>query len=345
MIAPASVILVSVITILSCKSWCITPHTDRKQLCGVLLFAPFLILLVVIILTGSLYFTTALDSLSYRIPRMLMWLQEGRVHYINNPDARLNFMTPVWEFASTPIYQITGFRFLWLGSAISWVLLYLSLFVTSFCISSNADSRKWLTMIPAASVGFVLQASSTMNDIWAAALVLISLVFIIAFEKKPSFGDIVSSGLALSLAAGVKPHFAVLGLPTHQSIKASKHQSINASTHQRINALKHQRTKASTPRCQPRSSRSHQHQSKWNPPQQIVGENGGTKFPRNGALIRAPHKANGAHDFSKQTNKHNGPMSKRRARRGDVSKSIRRQHHSQALPNGAAGLRERGHVG
>ena len=213
MMAPASVILVSVITILSCKSWRITPHTDRKQLCGVLLFAPFLILLVVIILTGSLYLTTVLDSLGYRIPRMLMWLQEGRVHYINNTDARLNFMTPVWEFASTPIYQITGFRFLWLGSAISWVLLYLSLFVTSFCISSNADSRKWLTMIPAASVGFVLQASSTMNDIWAAALVSISLVFIIAFEKKPSFGDIVSSGLALSLAAGVKPHFAVLGLP------------------------------------------------------------------------------------------------------------------------------------
>jgi len=132
---------------------------------------------------------------------------------------------------------------------------------------------------------------------------------------------------------------------THSRTTAGTHQRIKVPTHQSTKAPKHQSINASTPRCQPRSSRSHQHQSKWNPPQQIVGENGGTKFPRNGALIRAPHKANGAHDFPKQTNKHNGPMSKRRARRGDVSKSIRRQHHSQALPNGAAGLRERGHVG
>lgn len=213
MMAPASVILLGVIGILSCKSWRSTSPADRGRLASALLFPPFLILLAAIILAGSLYLTTVLDSLSYRIPRVLMWLQEGKVHFIDNPDARLNFMTPVWEFASTPVYQVAGFRLLWLGSAISWVLLYLSLYTISLRITTSAATEKWLAIIPSAAVGFVLQAPSTMNDIWAAALVAISLVFILEFEEKSSFGDIISSGLALALAAGAKPHFAVLVLP------------------------------------------------------------------------------------------------------------------------------------
>ncbi len=186
---------------------------EKQALIQVIRFFPFLALLAAILLAGSLYITTVLDSLSYRIPRMLMWLQEGGIHHIENPDARLNFMTPVWEFAATPLYQLGGLRTLWLGSAISWILLFLSFFALTSKITSLQENRPWLAIIPAGAVGFVLQASSTMNDIWAAAFISISLVFIIAFEEEPSFSDLISSGLALSLAAGVKPHFSVLALP------------------------------------------------------------------------------------------------------------------------------------
>ncbi len=189
------------------------PPDEKQAIKQAFRFIPFLVLLAAILLAGSLYVTTVLDSLSYRIPRMLMWLQEGGIHHIENPDARLNFMTPVWEFASTPVYQATGFRFLWLGSAISWVLLYLSLAAVASRITPLRENASWLAIIPAAAVSFVLQASSTMNDIWAAAFVAISLVFILAFEEKRNFSDLVSSGLAISLAAGAKPHFAVLALP------------------------------------------------------------------------------------------------------------------------------------
>ena len=142
-----------------------------------------------------------------------MWLQEGGIHFIDNPDGRLNFMTPVWEFATTPIYQATGFHLLWLGSAISWSLLYLAFIFISHNLGADPKTARWLAMIPAASVGFVLQAASTMNDIWAAAFITMSLCFILMFEEKKEFCDLVSSGMALSLAAGAKPHFAVLALP------------------------------------------------------------------------------------------------------------------------------------
>jgi hypothetical protein len=186
---------------------------SRRELRADLTFPPYLILLVLIVLAGTLYITAVLDSLSYRIPRMLMWLQEGRLHFIDNPDFRMNFMSPFWEFVSTPIYQATGLRFLWLGSAVSWCLLYLSFVHLATQAGVDRTKLRWIAIIPTASVGFVLQAASTMNDIWAASLLAISLCFILGFEEKKRFWDMVASGLALALAANGKAHFAVLALP------------------------------------------------------------------------------------------------------------------------------------
>jgi hypothetical protein len=194
-------------------SWRGMQPEEKECLKNDLRFPPFLILLLLIALAGSLYTTAVLDSLSYRIPRMLMWLQEGSIHYIDNPDGRLNFMTPVWEFATTPLYQAAGFQLLWLGSGISWVLLYLAFIFLSRRLGADPKTSRWLAIIPSASVGFVLQAASTMNDVWAAAFIAISLAFILMFEEKQEFCDLVSCGLALALAAGAKPHFAVLALP------------------------------------------------------------------------------------------------------------------------------------
>jgi len=144
---------------------------------------------------------------------MQFWLQEGGVQHITSPDFRMNMMTPVWEFASTPLYQPTGLRLLWLGSAISWILLYLALVNLASRFGADRTKARHLAIIPAASVGFVLQAASTMNDLWAAALLAISLVMILSFERSRHFSAIVLSGLALALAANAKPHYAVLALP------------------------------------------------------------------------------------------------------------------------------------
>lgn len=210
--------IAATILLLSCafvfrKSFSKLDPENKGELLKDLVFPPFLIVLILIILAGSLYITAVLDSLSYRIPRMLMWLQEGKVHFIDNPDFRMNFMSPFWEFVSTPLYQVTGLRFLWIGSAISWCLLYLAFVFLAERAGVERSKLRWIALIPTASVGFVLQAASTMNDAWAAALLAISLCFLIAFEKERRFWDMVASGLALALAANGKAHFAVLALP------------------------------------------------------------------------------------------------------------------------------------
>jgi len=195
------------------RNWTRTKADERQALLDDLRFPPVLLLIGLVSLAGILYLPAVLDSVSYRIPRMLIWLQEGSVVYVDNPDARLNFMTPVWGFANSPLYLISGFRLLWLGGLISWILLYLSMVLVAVNLGAERSLARWLALIPTASVGFVLQASSTMNDVWAAALIAMSLVFILHFEKQREFRDILASGIALALAANTKPHFAVLALP------------------------------------------------------------------------------------------------------------------------------------
>lgn len=187
--------------------------SQRSEVLDDIRYWPFPLLLVLIVSAGLLYPSSVLDSLSYRIPRMLMWLQEGGVHIINSSDWRMDTMTPVWEFASTPIYQIFGLRLLWLGSAVSWVILYLSLVSIFSSFTEERTKARQLAVLCASSTGFVLQAASTMNDIWSVALLSLSLLYLLEAEKKICFWNIVLSGLAFSLAANVKPHYAVLALP------------------------------------------------------------------------------------------------------------------------------------
>ena len=194
-------------------NWRRTTQDDRRGLLDDIRFPPFLLIIGLVGLAGILYLPAVLDSVSYRIPRMLIWLQEGGVVFVDNPDARLNFMTPVWGFANSPLYLISGFHLLWLGGLISWILLYLSMVLVAVNLGAQRRLARWLALIPSASVGFVLQASSTMNDGWAAALIAMSLVFILHFEKQREFRDILGSGISLALAANTKPHFAVLALP------------------------------------------------------------------------------------------------------------------------------------
>ncbi len=209
----SSCLVIAGAAVIAKHQWRETTDTDRAALVADLRYLPVPLLLVLIALAGSLYPTAVLDSLSYRIPRMQFWLQEGGLQNITSPDFRMNMMTPVWEFASTPLYQLSGLRFLWLGSAISWILLYLTLVNLASLAGASANVARHVAIIPAASVGFVLQASSTMNDLWAAALLSISLVMILAFERTRDFSAIICSGLALALAANAKPHYAVLALP------------------------------------------------------------------------------------------------------------------------------------
>lgn len=191
--------------------WIHAPFTDRKEFLEWLGYWPWLGLTILILLASALYSPVTLDSLAYRIPRMLFWMQEGGLAYIPSCDSRLNYMTPNWEWVSMPLFLTGCDRLLRVPGILSWCLIYLI-----FCVWGKRlapDRVKSCAFLCVASTICVLQAASSVNDLFAAVLMLLSSVFIVRYEYSPKTESVVLSALSLALAAGTKPHFAVMALP------------------------------------------------------------------------------------------------------------------------------------
>lgn len=186
---------------------------EIRDLCSGLRFPPFLILGAMILVSALLYLPATHDSLSYRIPRMFLWLQEGVVGYVPASDERINYMTHNWELASLPILQLLGSRFLPTVSVISWIALYLLGRNWAGIMGFRGSMGNWVGLLPALCTFSALQARSTVNDLFAATLILTSAWFAFAFHRSPDSRKLVLSALALTLACGTKPHYIVLGGP------------------------------------------------------------------------------------------------------------------------------------
>ena len=176
-------------------------------------FPPFLIFGVIIFATAFLYLPVTHDSLCYRIPRMYLWLQEGHVGYVPTSDPRINYMTHNWELASLPVLQIFGVRFLPAVSVVSWILLYLLGRSWAGVAGFQDKMQNWAGLLPALTTFSVLQARSTVNDLFAATLIFASAWFAFSFHRSPDRWKLVLSAFALALACGTKPHYIVLGAP------------------------------------------------------------------------------------------------------------------------------------
>ena len=185
----------------------------RDDVASALRFPPFLILGAIIFVVSIIYLPVTHDSLSYRIPRMYLWLQEGHVGYVSTSDQRINYMTPNWELASLPVLLLMGTRFLTSLSFVSWILLYLVGREWAKAAGFKGKTILWVALFPALSAFSVLQARSTMNDLFVATLLFGCAWFAFSFSRSPDSRKLVLSGLALCIACGTKPHFLVLSLP------------------------------------------------------------------------------------------------------------------------------------
>lgn len=185
----------------------------RDDLIKPLKYLPFLLISSFIIIAGSIYNPNQLDALSYRLPRIYMWLQEGGIYFIPTADQRMNYMPVFWELNSLPFFGLFGDRGFWILNFLAWVSLWLILSdFADYCVE-EVSYRSRIAIIFLLSAFAVLQAPSTMNDLLATTLLLLSAAFIVRFEAQKNRWDIVCSGLAFAACTGTKPHFILLGLP------------------------------------------------------------------------------------------------------------------------------------
>jgi hypothetical protein len=188
----------------------VLPREEFTMLRQYFFFWPFWLLLGLISAAALIHPPTVHDSLSYRLPRILLWLQENQVSHISVADERINFMTHVWELVSLPFFRAIGDNLLEWQNIVSWLLFFLCSIGLTEMFVANPVLRRWIAISGAAAYLPLLQACRTSNDLFALVFVMLSVWFFLRARTSHCVGALLWSILALALAAGTKPHYALL---------------------------------------------------------------------------------------------------------------------------------------
>jgi len=165
----------------------------------------FLILASLSFLAGLLYAPNNYDALTYRVPRVMHWLQCEGWHWIHTDNVRMNTRATGFEWLMAPqLSLLKTDRVIFIANWFCYLLLPGLLF--SFLRSLGATSRSawvWMWLFPFGH-GYVLQASGIANDAFAAVYGLAALIRGMGFFRCGNKGDFYFAVLASALLSGTK---------------------------------------------------------------------------------------------------------------------------------------------
>ena len=163
---------------------------------------------------GILYPPSNYDALSYRLPRILHWLDVGHWHWIDGSNARQNYSAPGFEWLMAPLLVFFKTdRLFFLINWISFLLLPSLLFRTFRLAGIPANSCWWWMWLLPLGYGYVLQSGSIGNDAFATVYALASVSFVLSADRKESFSDFGWALLSVALLTGTKGSNLPLALP------------------------------------------------------------------------------------------------------------------------------------
>jgi 4-amino-4-deoxy-L-arabinose transferase-like glycosyltransferase len=184
----------------------------RDRLAGLLL--PILLCLLLLTLTAAVvYPPNNYDSMIYHVARVMHWAQQGSVaHYPTSILLQLQG-APLAEYFLLHLYLLTGTDALF--NLVQWLSLLLAILAV-YAAAELTFRRAGLTAsalavtLPMA----VLQASSTQNDLVAAAWLAVAVCLGLGALRRPKVTLLVPfTGLALGLAALTKPTALLISAP------------------------------------------------------------------------------------------------------------------------------------
>lgn len=174
----------------------------------------FALLALLVFVGGVLFAPSNHTGLSYRIPRVLHWLQAAEWHWIFAPNHRLNTRACGIEWLSAPLLLFTkSDRGLFLLNFIPFILmpgLIFSLF-TRLGVRARV-AWQWMWLLPTGYV-FLLQAGSAGNDAYPVVYALAAMDFACRAWKSRKATDVWHSLLAVALLNGAKASNLPLTLP------------------------------------------------------------------------------------------------------------------------------------
>ena len=178
-----------------------------------LAYGPFLLVGGLVLLGHCLYPPTMLDSLTYRLPRLFLWLQHGDLFHFISSDDRMNCMPQTWGLITLPLVQLAADHLIWLWTFASWIVLYLLAYDWALELNGEVQKSRRMAFIASTSTFAVLQAASSATDLFAGVMTLLALRFVMNFERTRDWPEIHWAVWSFCMATGTKPHFSVFGLP------------------------------------------------------------------------------------------------------------------------------------
>ncbi len=174
----------------------------------------FKLLAVLSLASALLYIPWSFDAVTYRLPRCLYWLAEGRWYWIGTIDGRLDYSSCGLEWQMIPLLLLAKTdRVLFLLSYLPFLLLPGLTYVGGRALGlARRPLLLWMWLVPA-SYCIVLQSSGLQNDGYTTSYTVACLAFAgVAIRRRDPVACLFA-GLAASLLTGAKLSNLPLMLP------------------------------------------------------------------------------------------------------------------------------------
>jgi hypothetical protein len=165
-------------------------------------------------LGGALYAPTNYDALTYRLPRVLHWLADGRWHWIVTGNQRMNLAASGFEWLMAPAVALArSDRLLFLINVIAYLVMPGMIYGAFTRLGINRRvAWYWMWLLPAGYC-YAAQAGSIGNDMTGAVYLLAALYFTLRARESGRLSDLGLGAIAAALLTGVKASNLPLLLP------------------------------------------------------------------------------------------------------------------------------------
>ena len=178
------------------------------------LSSTFFLVAALVFIGGAIYAPTNYDALTYRLPRILNWLDAGGWHWISTFNQRMNYSTTAWEWTALPqMALLHSDRGLFLIDACGFLLLPGLLFSVFRQLGvAGRVAWTWMWLLPLA-YGYVTQAGSIGNDLTGTVFCLAAVHYGLRARQSGRVSDVWLCGLAAALMTANKMSNLPLLLP------------------------------------------------------------------------------------------------------------------------------------
>ena len=177
-------------------------------------FGAWCVVSILILIGGIINPPSNYDGLTYRLPKLLYWLQEGQYTWFDGISFRLNITGAGFEWMSVPLILFTkSDRGLFLLNFLPFLLLPGLFFVAARALGVRLRTARWWMWTWPMVYGIAMQAGSIGNDMVGAVLALASLAFASQALRGRPFMWLAFAALAAATMTAIKATTLPLGLP------------------------------------------------------------------------------------------------------------------------------------